>query len=461
MMGELPVLVGLVAVLLFGLLVALLVITLVLSRRPTSPTLDPSLQGVLAQLQESARAQGQQVNEVMRSLQDLAHLTTQLQTRLQTTEQHQLTLQHGFQRLSEGLGSLQSQLTMLPDLQKAATVQGEQVTQLTRALRELTTFTAQLQTRLESGERRHEQLHESVQHMVEVLGELRSGLTGLQQQHGTTTTRLDQLQQALTTTQQVLAELRRNDEESRRQQDELARFVSRIDAVLTGSASRGAAGEHILEAVLEHLPAEFKAFNLPIRNRTVEFAFRLPNGKHVPVDSKWVGIRQLEQLEGAGDEHTRQELEQALARRIEEVAAYLDPDLTLGLAIVAVPDAVYRWTQRLHCRALERGVIVIAYSMAVPYFLTLLHFALRFLRDEQTARLSTITHQLEQALDAIQQELHGRYARGLTMLQNSRDALAQQAASALVTLRQLQALDATTGVPALAETVENGERAAQ
>ncbi|MCS7051741.1 MAG: hypothetical protein NZL87_09015, partial [Thermomicrobium sp.] len=77
------------------------------------------------------------------------------------------------------------------------------------------------------------------------------------------------------------------------------------------------------------------------------------------------------------------------------------------------------------------------------------------------ARLSTITHQLEQALDAIQQELHGRYARGLTMLQNSRDALAQQAASALVTLRQLQALDATTGVPALAETVENGERAAQ
>ncbi len=371
---------------------------------------------------------------------------------------------------SPELGALQAALqalqvdlraasTTLPAIQEAAHIHERRLDELTRTLGTLTTLTAQLQARAEASEQRQSQLQTNLQRTSEVLGELRTALATVLQHQGTTANRIDQLQQALTAAHQALAELRRNDEEARRQQEELARFVTRLDAILTGSASRGAAGEHVLEAILEHLPAEFKAFDLTIRNRTVEFAFRLPNGKHVPIDSKWVGTRQLEQLDETADEQTRRELEQLLARRIDEVTAYLDPDLTLGLAIVAVPDAVYRWTQRLHARALEKGVIVIAYSMAIPYFLTLLHFAIRFLRDEETVQLSAIAHQLEHALREIQSELNGRYARALTMLQNSRDALAQQAAGALGTLRQLQALSGASGTLALAEALEGEHRA--
>ncbi|MFN3337954.1 MAG: DNA recombination protein RmuC, partial [Thermomicrobium sp.] len=163
--------------------------------------------------------------------------------------------------------------------------------------------------------------------------------------------RIDQLQQALAATHQVSTELRRNDAETCHQQKELARFVTRLDAILTGSAPRGAAGAHVLEAILEHLPPSVTAFNPTIRSRMIEFVFRLLNGKHVPIHSKWVGIRQLEQREEAPSERTRQECEQLLARRIEEVTAYRDPNLALGLAIVAVPDAAYRWIQRLPTRA--------------------------------------------------------------------------------------------------------------
>jgi len=345
----------------------------------------------------------------------------------------------------------------LAALQEAARLQSQQASELARSLHELATLTTQLQARTHASEQHQLQLQGSLQRVSELLGEMRSGLTAVLQQQGSTAGQIERLQQALVVTQQALDELRRNDEEVRRQHERLTQFVTRIDTVLTGSASRGAAGEHVLEAILEHLPAEFKAFNVTIRNRTVEFAFRLPNGKHVPVDSKWVGVRQLEALEEAASEQTRRELEALLERRIDEVTGYLDPDLTLGLAIVAVPDAVYRWTQRLHARALQRGVVVISYGMAIPYFLTLLHFALRFLRDEESLRLSAVVHQLEQALLALQEEVQGRYARGLTMLQNSRDALAQQVASALGSLRQLQTLSRAAS-PALVDRMDGADQ---
>jgi len=347
------------------------------------------------------------------------------------------------------LGSLSAPLALL---QEAARAHAQQMQELARSVNEVALSTERLQARQEAGEQHQTQLQDHLRQLSERLAELGSALqTRLQASEG----RLDHLQQALAAAQQTLSELRRYDEEARRQQEELGRFVTRLDAILTGSASRGAAGEHILETFLEQLPAEFKVFDLPIRNRRVEFAFRLPNGKHVPVDSKWVGARQLTELDETASAEARRELEQLLDQRVEEVRAYLDPDLTLGFAVIAVPDAVYRWTQRRHAHALAKGVIVISYSMAIPYFLTLLHLALRFLRDEETMRISQLAHQLEQALQAIQQELNGRYAKGLTMLQNSRDALAEQTARALATLRQLQALGQPGGPAALAERNED------
>lgn len=149
----------------------------------------------------------------------------------------------------------------------------------------------------------------------------------------------------------------------------------------------------------------------------------------MPIHSKWVGTRQLAHLDEVASEKTHQERELPLNRPSEEMTADLDPDRRLGLALVTVPNALYRWTQRLHARALPKGAI--AYNLAIPSSLARRHFAVRFLRKEDFAQLFALTHQLEQARETIQSELSGRYARALTMLQNSRDMLPQQAAGAL------------------------------
>ena len=120
--------------------------------------------------------------------------------------------------------------------------------------------------------------------------------------------------------------------------------------------------------------------------------------------------------------------------------ALLDPELTLGIGVAAVPEAVYQNTQRAHAYALRQGVVVISYSMAVPYLLTLLQLAIRFVpRSElDPARLSPLFQALENALADMEKELNGRLSQGLTMVTNSRGALQQHVGTALETLARLQ-----------------------
>lgn len=255
---------------------------------------------------------------------------------------------------------------------------------------------------------------------------------------------LQHLGQTLGATRELLVEIRQIDEEARRNQQQIADVVHRLESVIAGARTRGAAGERILEALVEHLPADFKVFNCSINGKVVELAFRLPNGKYVPVDSKWVAARELEQLASCDDPDQLRELvqaiERALERKIDEVAQYLDPDLTLGIGIAAVPEAVYQNTQRAHAHALRRGVVVVSYTMAVPYLLTLLQLAIRFApRSElDPARLSPLFQLLEQALSEMESELNGRLSRALTMLQNAQHDLQQQVGTARGALARLQ-----------------------
>ncbi len=273
---------------------------------------------------------------------------------------------------------------------------------------------------------------------------LESGLGHTEQRGQELASSLQQLSQALGATRELLAEMRRGDEEALRGQQQMADVLRRLEGVIAGARSRGAAGERILEALVEHLPADFKVFNCSISGKTVELAFRLPNGKLVPVDSKWVAASQLEELAACEDPAQRdrlvREIERALEKKIDEIAQYLHPELTLGIGVAAVPEAVYQNTQRAHAYALRQGVVVISYSMAVPYLLTLLQLAIRFVpRSElDPARLSPLFQALENALADMEKELNGRLSQGLTMVTNSRGALQQHVGTALETLARLQ-----------------------
>src|SRR5260370_8232546 len=83
-------------------------------------------------------------------------------------------------------------------------------------------------------------------------------------------------------------------------EDEARSSLKRLESVIAGSSTRGAAGEHILEEVLKHLPPEMLQRNVWVGGKVVELALQLPAGKLLPIDSKWVPTAALDQLAEPG-----------------------------------------------------------------------------------------------------------------------------------------------------------------
>lgn len=204
-----------------------------------------------------------------------------------------------------------------------------------------------------------------------------------------------------------------------------AESIRRLEAVIAGASSKGAAGENIVDAVFSRLPAEWQARNFRVGNRTVEFGLRLPNGLVLPIDSKWPATNLLEQFlrceDPAEQARLRSRIEGVVLEKVRDVAKYLDPGLTAGFGVTVVPDAVFEVCGAAQVDALDHNVVVVGYGMFVPYLLLVFHTVLKTSQDLDLEQLASYLDQVERSIRAVEEELEGRHARALTMLQNSRD----------------------------------------
>lgn len=85
----------------------------------------------------------------------------------------------------------------------------------------------------------------------------------------------------------VVERLKVDGEERRRMEEDVQASARRIETVLLGSRTRGAAGENILQDAFRQFPAEMIDMNFRVNGKVVEYALILANGKRLPIDSKW------------------------------------------------------------------------------------------------------------------------------------------------------------------------------
>ena len=97
--------------------------------------------------------------------------------------------------------------------------------------------------------------------------------------------------------QRALAEVKALEQGRARQMEQAADSLRRLEAVVAGSSTRGAAGENILARALGQLPPDLLEINVAFGNKVVEYALRLPGGRYLPIDSKWTSVAPLERLE--------------------------------------------------------------------------------------------------------------------------------------------------------------------
>jgi DNA recombination protein RmuC len=198
--------------------------------------------------------------------------------------------------------------------------------------------------------------------------------------------------------------------------------VRRLSTVLAGGASKGRAGEHVLREHLSELPPSMLSCDFRVNGKTVEFALVLPDGRRLPVDSKWPALAELEALQAAREPSDREAcaraVERAVTLRAREVAQYLDPALTAPVAVAAVPDAVYAVLRRAHAESFVKGVVIVPYASALPIVLFLYALVQRFgdAADAQSA-LAEVAEMLGQ-MELI---VENKFTRAATMLANGTD----------------------------------------
>jgi DNA recombination protein RmuC len=233
-----------------------------------------------------------------------------------------------------------------------------------------------------------------------------------------------ELRERLAQTQSVVEGLRSALSARQPVEEEARASLRRLESVIAGSSTRGAAGENILEEALRHLPPEMLQRNVWVGGKVVELALRLPGGKLLPMDSKWVSSGALEQLADPAIDATRRaqltaQVEREVERRVREVSQYIDPATTSPFALAVIPDAAYDVCRGAIVGAHKRHVMVVGYAMALPYLLTLYQLHLQFARSVDMEKLQSALIDVERHLDTLETVLENKLQRAVTMLQNA------------------------------------------
>jgi len=239
-----------------------------------------------------------------------------------------------------------------------------------------------------------------------------------------------------------LTELHTHSKARQEAEQRSAESLRRLETIIAGTQAKGSAGENILEIVFAQLPAEWQVRDFKVGGRVVEFGLRLPNHLILPIDSKWPATSLLEQFTASEDPVERQRLkgqvEQAVLAKAREVKKYLDPGITVGFGVAAVPDAVYELCYGVQAQTFQENVVLVPYSMFVPYLLLVFQTVLQTSHNLDLEKLSAYLDTFQSSVQALQEELEGRFSRALTMLTNSRSDMSAHLSRASGALTSLQ-----------------------
>jgi hypothetical protein len=237
----------------------------------------------------------------------------------------------------------------------------------------------------------------------------------------------EQLRTEVLAFREALSDLRTREQERRAREERGWETLHRVSSVLAGGQRTGRASENVLRESLAALPPTMVVADFRVGGRVVEFGLVLPDGRRLPVDSKWTADRELQALADCEDQAERDRLckaiERAVTDRAREVSAYRDPAVTAPFGVAAIPDGAYEVLRRAHADAYRHGVIVVPYSMALPVLLFLYGIVARL---GGAADLEACLADLVGVMDSVEAILENKVARATTMLANGTDELRGQ-----------------------------------
>jgi DNA anti-recombination protein RmuC len=203
-------------------------------------------------------------------------------------------------------------------------------------------------------------------------------------------------------------------------------LTRRMYNIMIGSYEKGRSGENYLRNMMNELmKIGLVRENAPIKNKVVEYSVVFKDGKLLAIDSKIVATQDIEALfDEQTSEHDRamykKNIRNGLRRKVEEVSHYIDPQITLPCAVMAIPDSIVDLTSEIVPDAVRRNVMIVGYS-AVPqlivYFIRIHGF---YAIQEDVAELKDRLMTIQQEVSKLDDKFFAnRFERPMTMLTNA------------------------------------------
>jgi DNA recombination protein RmuC len=345
----------------------------------------------------------------------------------------------GLNEFSEALTNVRIELKGLSE--KVQSVEQNQ-TQANQGISSLATGLARADTEIKAMSERVEKVERAQNQANQGISSLGSGLAKTDVLTRAIAEAAEAIKTQLSNTKSDLTSLQTLVKAKQEVEQQTSDAVKRLEAIIAGTQTKGAAGENILEHVFSKLPNEWQVRNFRVGDKYVEFGLRLPNNLVLPIDSKWTATNLLEQFADCEDVQEQQriksEISKAVLNKAREVRKYIDPNLTLTFGVAAVPDAVYDLCSECHSEAFKMNVVIISYSMFVPYLLLVFQTVLKTGASIDLQRLEGYLHSVQESVKSLQDELEGRLSRSITMLSNSRDDMRAQLGKAVTGLTSIQ-----------------------
>lgn len=204
------------------------------------------------------------------------------------------------------------------------------------------------------------------------------------------------------------------------------KLTRRMHNIMIGSYEKGRTGENYLRNMMNELmKIGIVKQNARIGGKVVEYAVIFQDGKLLAIDSKVVATRDVEIL--FDEESTEAERKQAqtkirngLKRKIDDLCKYIDPQITLPCAIMAVPDSIVNLSSDVVPEAVQKSVMIVGYS-AVPqlvfYFVKIHGF---YYIEEDIEAMKERMYAIQQELTILDEKFFSnRFDKPLTTITNA------------------------------------------
>ena len=224
------------------------------------------------------------------------------------------------------------------------------------------------------------------------------------------------------------SEIKKENERSEESLGNMLDKMSSIERTLTGTKSKGIAGEALLGLYLESSikTGEVKK-DLKIGTKIAEFAWRVSEGKYIPIDAKFPEIKALVEEHDKSEDtiHKKslsKKVKDKVKKEIENIQKYQNQPNTIGNCILAVPSSVLQMSPELLSIGKESNVYLSSYKdvIIIAHLLAEQHH--RFTAEGDIGAEKIKVEQLNSILEKIFAK-SDTIDRGLKQISNANDEI--------------------------------------